>query len=199
VYLSAKDLAELLGFLTGAACVWLLVKQNIWTWPAGIANNLIYIAIFYHSKLYGDMSLQFFYVAISLYGWWHWLHPDEVHRGTVEVSRIGTRAALMMAASTIMGVILFAFALRRFTDSNVPWIDGTTTSLSVSAQFMQSRKWIENWWVWITADAIYLGLYIYKHLYITTLLYAVFMAMCFAGLMQWKRDLRVDAREHATA
>jgi nicotinamide mononucleotide transporter len=106
---------------------------------------------------------------------------------------------MVMASATVIATILLASMLRRFTDSNVPWLDATTTSLSLSAQFMQSRKLIENWWVWITADAIYLGLYIYKHLYITTLLYAVFMAMCFAGLMQWRRDLRNPAREHVTA
>jgi nicotinamide mononucleotide transporter len=180
---------EILGFITGAICVWLLVKQNIWTWPTGIANNLIYIAIFYRSKIYGDMALQFFYVAVSLYGWWHWLHPDEVHRGTVKVSRIGPRPAATVAVIGLAATMFLAFTLRRFTDSNVPWWDASTTSLSLLAMFMQSRKWIENWWLWIVADVLYIGLYIYKHLYITTLLYAVFMVMCIIGLWQWRRDL----------
>jgi nicotinamide mononucleotide transporter len=84
---------------------------------------------------------------------------------------------------------VLALALHRFTDTNVPWWDASTTALSLLAMFMQSRKWIENWWLWIAADLLYIGLYAYKHLYITTLLYAVFMVMCIIGLRQWQRDL----------
>ena len=188
------SLAEVFGFITGAACVWLLVKQNIWTWPTGIASQLIYIFIFFHSKLYGDMALQFFFIAISLYGWWHWLHPDDVHRGELGVQRITGAAFTVVAIVTAAIITVIALGLRRFTDSNVPWLDATTTSLSLSAQFMQSKKWIENWWFWIAADVIYIGLYIYKHLFITALLYAVFMAMCIAGLLEWRRDLTREAR-----
>jgi len=180
---------EILGFITGAICVWLLVKQNIWTWPTGIANNLIYIAIFFRSKIYGDMALQFFYIAVSIYGWWHWLHPDEVHRGSVKISRIAARPAVILTVIGVAVTIVLAITLHRFTDTNVPWWDASTTALSLLAIFMQSRKWIENWWLWITADVLYIGLYTYKQLYITTLLYAVFMVMCIIGLRQWQRDL----------
>lgn len=184
--------AEILGFITGAACVWLLVKQNIWTWPLGIANNIFYITLFFRAKLYGDMGLQFFYIAISIYGWWHWLHPDDIHRGQLRVHRIGAQAATMVTAAVAIATVILALTLRRFTDSTVPWLDGTTTSLSLAAQFMQSRKWIENWWVWIAADVIYIGLYIYKQLYLTALLYAVFMVMCIIGLRQWSHDRRAE-------
>jgi nicotinamide mononucleotide transporter len=94
----------------------------------------------------------------------------------------------------------FTLALRRYTDSSVPFLDAVTTALSVTAQFMQSRKWIETWHVWILADIIYIGLYVMKHLYLTAGLYAIFIAMCVAGLVEWQKSLaRVSAMRPVNA
>src|SRR5882724_7085488 len=84
---------EILGFVTGAVCVWLLVKENIWTWPSGIANNIFYIFIFLHSGLYADMGLQFVYIAIAIYGWWNWLHGGLQH-GELEVKSASPSAVV---------------------------------------------------------------------------------------------------------
>jgi nicotinamide mononucleotide transporter len=182
------SIAEVLGFITGAVCVWLLVKQNIWTWPTGIANNILSIIVFYRARLFGDMSLQFFFIAVSIYGWWHWLHPDDRHRGKTKVSRIQFQAAAVLSVVTAVAIVLLVHGLRRIPGTT-PWPDATTTCLSLSAQFMQSHKWIENWWVWIAVDILSVGLYIYKGLLLFALLYAVFMAMCIAGLLEWRSDL----------
>jgi nicotinamide mononucleotide transporter len=179
---------EILGFITGAICVWLLVRQNIWTWPTGIANNILSIVVFYRARLFGDMSLQFFFIGVSLYGWWHWLHPDDRHRGEVAVARIPARSTLVLSVIAAIAIIALVQGLRRIPGTT-PWPDATTTCLSLAAIFMQSRKWIENWWVWITVDVLSIGLYIYKHLWLFSLLYAVFMVMCIIGLRQWRRDL----------
>lgn len=179
---------EALGFVTGAVCVWLLVKENIWTWPIGIANNVFSIAVFYRAQLFGDMSLQFFFIAVSVYGWWHWLHPDDRHRGEVKVSQISPRSAVILSVLTALATIATVTGLRHIPRTT-PWPDATTTCLSVAAQFMQSRKWVENWWVWIAVDAISILLYLYKGLRLFALLYAVFMVMCIIGLRQWQRDL----------
>jgi len=112
-----------------------------------------------------------------------------VHRGSVKVSRIAARPAAAIVLTGVAVTVVLALTLHRFTDTNVPWWDAVTTALSLLAMFMQSRKWIENWWLWIAADVLYIGLYTYKQLYITTLLYAVFMVMCIIGLRQWQRDL----------
>src|SRR3954470_23661091 len=101
-----------------------------------MASQLIYIFIFFRSKLYGDMALQFFFIAISIYGWWHWLHPDNVHRGSLKIQRISAAAFAQVSMATVLAIGAIALGLRRFTDSNVPWLDATTTSLSLSAQFM---------------------------------------------------------------
>ena len=182
------SITEILGFLTGAACVWLLVRLNIWTWPLGIANNLFFIVLFLHAKLYGDMALQFFYIAISIYGWWNWLYGGKGH-SELKVSRTSALFAAWMLMATATMTAILTFALRRFTDSNVPFFDALTTALSLTAQYMQTRKVVENWWVWIAADVFYIALYIYKHLYLTALLYVIFMIMCVAGLVAWRRSL----------
>ena len=183
--------AEVFGFITGAACVWLLVKQNIWTWPTGIANNILSIIVFHRAHLYGDMSLQFFFIAISIYGWWHWLHPDDRHRGEVKVGRTPWKAAMILFAVTALAIAIVMSGLRRLPGT-VPFLDASTTCMSLTAQFMQSRKWIENWWVWIAVDVLSVGLYLYKGLALYALLYAVFMGMCIAGLFEWRGNLRAQ-------
>jgi nicotinamide mononucleotide transporter len=180
---------EIFGFITGAACVWLLVKQSIWNWPVAIANYTFFIVLFLEAKLYGDMALQFFYLAIAIYGWWSWLHGGADHRSRLEVSRTSAKAWVVLTAASIVMTAVFTFALRRYTDSSVPFLDAVTTSLSITAQFMQTRKWLETWHVWILADIIYIGLYSMKHLYLTAGLYAIFIAMCAAGLVEWRRSL----------
>jgi nicotinamide mononucleotide transporter len=180
---------EIFGFITGAACVWLLVRQSIWNWPVAIANYIFFIILFLESKLYGDMSLQVLYLIIAIFGWWSWLHGGADHRSRLEVSRTSPRGWLLLAIATAVMTGAFTFALRRYTDSVVPFLDAVTTALSVTAQFMQSRKWVETWHVWILADIIYIGLYVMKHLYLTAGLYAIFIAMCVAGLVEWQKSV----------
>lgn len=191
-YLRANAL-ELFGFVTGAACVWLIARQNIWNWPLGIANNLLFMVLFTRSGLYADVGLQVFYVAIGVYGWWHWLHGGLDH-GALKVSRTPPREAALAAALTLAGTALVILLLKRFTNSTVPVLDATVTGLSVAAQVLMARKRLENWWIWIVANLVSIGLLIYKHLFITAGLYAVFLAICFKGLVEWTRSWRKEAR-----
>lgn len=182
----ARNWQELAGFVTGALCVWLLIKQNIWNWPIGIANNVVYVIVFYHSGLYADSGLQFVYMAISFYGWWNWLHGGVDH-SSLKVNYASPKAQLgyVALAAATTGILYW---ILRHTPSNVPFFDGLTTALFLTAQYMMSRKLVENWWFWIVGDVLVIGLYIYKHLYLTSALYAVFLAMCISGLLEWRRS-----------
>src|SRR5690242_3273924 len=175
---------EFLGFITGAICVWLCVKENVWNWPTGIANNIFYIVVFWASGLYADSLLQWIYIAISIYGWWNWLHGGAAH-SKLKVSRATLPGMGLYVLLTALGTIVFYELLQRYTNSTVPIWDGLTTALSLVAQYMLTRKLVENWWFWIVADVIYIALYAYKHLLLTSLLYAIFLAMCIVGLRQW--------------
>jgi nicotinamide mononucleotide transporter len=183
---------ELLGFITGAACVALLVRQNIWNWPLGITNNLVFIALFYRTGLYADVGLQGFYIAISLYGWWSWLHGGRDH-GALTVSRIrkGEGALLSLAVAGITAAL--TWLLRHHTNSTVPVLDSLITALSLAAQFMMTRKWLENWLVWIAANCLSVGLLIYKGLYVTSALYLVYQVLCVLGWIEWRRALKGPA------
>jgi nicotinamide mononucleotide transporter len=175
---------EFFGFITGAICVWLCVKENVWNWPTGIANNVFYIVVFWTSGLYADSLLQWIYIAISIYGWWNWLHGGAAH-SKLKISHAAVSGITLYVVLTATGTFLFYELLRRYTNSTVPMWDGLTTAMSLVAQYMLTRKLVENWWFWIVADVIYIALYAYKRLFLTSLLYAIFLAMCIIGLRQW--------------
>jgi nicotinamide mononucleotide transporter len=185
----ARNWQELVGSLTGALCVWLLVKQNIWNWPIGITNNIFYIVIFYKSGLFADAGLQFVYIAIAIYGWWNWLHGGLQH-GELEVETASASGVVGYLAIAASATAILYWVLRRFTPSTVPFADGLTVALFLTAQFMMSKKIVQNWWFWIVGDVLVIGLYIYKQLYLTSALYAFFLAMCIAGLLEWRKASR---------
>ena len=181
------DLTEVFGFVTGAVGVWLTVKENIWNWPVGLANNAFFVVLFFGARLYADMGLQVVYIALGILGWYWWLHGGERReRLAVSTTPWTTRVVLgVLVALCTWGLTLF---LRRIGDSAPLW-DALTTTLSLAAQYLLTRKLLENWWVWIAADVIYIALYVYKDLYLTSGLYAIFLCMCVAGLVRWRRTL----------
>jgi nicotinamide mononucleotide transporter len=190
------SITEVLGFVTGALCVLLAVREHVWNWPVGMANNIFFLVLFWHSKLYADGSLQVIYLLIAIYGWWLWLFGGE-SRSELTVSETGTKDAALLAVAAIALTLAIYYVLRTFTDSTVPMGDALTTGLSLVAQYMLGRKLIENRAVWITADVIYIALYWYKHLYLTSGLYAIFICMCVVGYSQWRRSLKAGVTGRA--
>lgn len=188
--------AEVLGFATGAFCVWLVAKQNILNWPMGIANNLLWILLFATAGLYADSALQGVYIALGLWGWWQWLHG-----GTNRTSRVVTgtsgREWVGLAAAGVLGTAALTWLLDSQTPSTVPFLDAATTMISLMAVYGQAKKKWESWLLWMTADVIYVPLYHYKGLDLTAILYLGFFALCVKGLVEWRRDLA--ARQSPTA
>ena len=176
---------EIFGFITGAACVWLLVKRNIWTFPVGMANYVFFLILFIQSGLYADAGLQLVYFGLACLGWYWWLRGGEDKTG-VEVHEPSPLMLSLCALAVIIIAAGIQFLLHRYTDSTVAGWDALTTAMSLVAQFMLSRKWIANWWLWIAADLIYIPLYISKGLWLTAGLYLVFLIMCIVGLMEWR-------------
>lgn len=184
------SLTEALGFITGAICVWLTVKQNIWNWPIGIANNLFYIVLFFEARLFADMSLQVVYVVLGGLGWYWWLHGGE-NRTKLLVAKTSLPHAAVLAAITVIATTGLTLFLQSVNDS-APFLDALTTVLSLVAQYMLTRKLLENWYVWISVDVVYIGLYIYKELYLTSFLYLIFLTMCIAGFIQWRKAFQAE-------
>jgi HTH-type transcriptional regulator, transcriptional repressor of NAD biosynthesis genes len=183
------SMTETLGFVTGAAAVWLLVRESIWNWPAGIANAAFYLVLFAQARFFADSALQVLYLVLGAFGWWWWLHGRD-GRASRPIASIGLAEAASLAALTAAAASGMLLYLRSVSDA-APLADAVTTALSLAATWMQARKQIENWLVWLAADAIYIPLYFVKGLPLTGVLYCVFALMCVKGWRDWSRSRSV--------
>ncbi len=182
------SLTEMLGFVTGAATVWLLTKENIWNWPIGVASAVFYLILFWHSRLFADSSLQIFYVVTGFVGWYWWLHGGE-KKQQLRVQRTSWKLAIALALAWALGTA----GMRRYlisVNDSAPFWDALTTVGSLVAQLMLTRKLLENWLIWMAVDVVYVGLYSYRHLFLTAVLYAIFFAMCVVGWRDWRSSVR---------
>ncbi|WP_329122263.1 nicotinamide riboside transporter PnuC [Streptomyces sp. NBC_01353] len=180
---------EVLGFGSGALCVWLVARQHIANWPIGIANNLFFILLFSQAGLYADAGLQIVFITLAVYGWWTWTHGGGPGSDALPVRRTSRTEWTWLLTAGVVGTVALTLLLDRATDSTVPFWDALTTALSLMATYGQCRKRLESWWLWIAADIVYVPLYAYKELYLTSLLYVGFMTLCVLGLRSWSRDL----------
>ena len=194
-------LIEVVGFVTGAWCVWLLGRQNPWNWPVGLIQVVAYLFLFWEVGLYADSSLQVVYLVLGLYGWWNWLRRRP--RGqALRVRRTKWPEWLGLLTLGLLGFGAIFLVLGHLTSSTVPAFDAGTTVLSLLATYGQTRKLLESWWLWIAADLIYIPLYAYKGLWLTSVLYLGFLVLCIVGWRRWSEDLRANAgsdRSKATA
>jgi len=180
---------EIVAAVIGAIGVYLAVRQNIWSWPIGIVGVALYVIVFHRARLYADMGLQVIYIIISLYGWYQWLYGGP-GRTTLKVTRAKPHHYIILAVLGVSGAWVTGLLLGRHTDASLPWLDSAVTSTSLVAQWMMTRKLLENWIVWVTVDLVYIGMFIYKELYPTAVLYVVFTILAAWGYIQWKAALR---------
>lgn len=182
---------ELLGAVLGFAYIFFSIRQSILTWPVGLLTSALYVWVFLTSKLYADMGLQLYYVFISIYGWYEWLsgkQNGQTHQ--LNVSRLNLRLGIWLAIASLAIFLIIWFILIRFTDSPVPVADSLATSLSIVATWMLARKILEHWLVWIFVDAFSVGLFAYKKLWPTVVLFVVYTVMAAIGYIEWRRDYR---------
>lgn len=179
---------EIIAVMAGLLNVYLAARASLWNWFFGIITVSLYAIIFFHSKLYADMSLQFIFLALQFYGWYQWLHGGN-HHAALEVRKADNKIYLTALIATLTLYTVIAYVLKNYTDSTTIAIDSFTTALSLVAQWMMSKKWIENWWLWMLVDVISIRMYLIKHLYFTTGLYALFFIICMLGYFTWRRYL----------
>lgn len=183
---------ELFGVLSGMVTVWLATRQNIWCWPIGLVSVSLFVAIFHEAKLYGAMGLQVVYVGLCIYGWYSWLHGGAQH-GRLRVSRTSPALLAALAAGGAATTVALGTWLDRRTDAALPYLDAGTTSFSLVAQWLQARKRIENWAVWLVVDIIYVGMNLSRGLVLTAGLYAVYLGLAVVGFRQWRASMREPA------
>jgi nicotinamide mononucleotide transporter len=179
---------EIVAAIITGWCIWLATKQSLLYWPVGIVSVLLYSWIFYDAKLYADAGLQVIYFVLTLYGWYEW-KMGGAGGTTLKVSRTPRPAWLALLLAGIAGSVALGFGMLRWTDNPAPWVDASTASFSIVAQVMTTRKWLENWIVWIVVDVVYVFLYIQRGLIPTAVLYAVFLVLAVKGDREWRRSL----------
>ncbi len=179
---------ELVAVLLTLAAVYLTTRQKIWCWPLGMVSVTLYALVFHQAKLYADMGLQALYFGLAIYGWWAWLHGGEDH-GQLEVSLTSGRTRAVLATIGVLAGITLGQTLERFTDASLPFMDSMLTSFSIVAQWMQTRKLLESWLVWLAVDVFYVGMFLFKGLYPTAGLYAIFLYLAVKGFIDWRRSM----------
>ena len=182
---------EVIAAVFGLVSVFLSTRQNIWSWPTGIVNVALYTIVFYEGRLYGQMGLQTVYLALSVYGWYQWLHGG-AQKTELHVSRASPRLLVNLTALNIASWVALAAILRQ-TDAALPWLDALLTTTSLVAQWMLTRKILQNWLLWIAVDIVYVPMFISQQLYATALLYAAFLVFAVMGFVEWRRSIAAGA------
>jgi nicotinamide mononucleotide transporter len=183
---------EWFGTVTGFFCVYLAARQNILNWPVAILSILAYMVLFYQYKLYGDAALQFYFFCTSIYGWYYWSKLKESSQKPI-VSLRKHEYAILTVLTVVLSFALGVF-LDKFTDTDVPYIDGACTAISFVAQLLMTRKVLQSWILWIIVDICYVPLYLYKNLALTAVLYTLYLVLATMGYLDWRRTWKQTTR-----
>lgn len=180
------SLLEFVAVIFGLLSVWFARKENIWVYPTGIINVLIYVYLCLITGLYADMGINAFYFLMSVYGWYRWVHKDPESQH-LPISMLSVRGWMFNILATLLYFILLWYVLSHFTDSTVPLFDSFTTAIFITGMWLMAIKKVENWIFWIIGDALVIPLFAYKGLAFTGVQYLIFLALAVAGLIEWRK------------
>ena len=191
-----QSLLEIIGVITGLLCVLLAAINNIWNWPIAIVSVGIYIFIFFNSHLYADMGLQVYFMVMNFYGWYYWsMKPDSEEKSPV--MRITPQEVLFSIIAVVVFTVFLGSVLK-YTTASYPYIDSFCAACSLVAQVFLARKVLENWLIWIFVDIIYVGVYIFKDLDLTAVMYGVYVILALWGYFDWRKDYRAQLQHAQT-
>ena len=177
---------ETLAALTSVWAVWLTTQRHPWCWPVGLASVVLYAWVFIDARLYSDMLLQGVFAAAIVYGWNRWLkHLGD--DGRVRVAALPRRSAVLHLVLGALCALALGWFMHRHTNAALPWLDAALAAFSLVAQWWQVKRHAATWWLWIIVDVVYVGEYVYKDLFVTSVLYAGFVLLAVAGLRAWQR------------
>ena len=180
---------ELVAVVVALAMVGCNIREKHWGWPLAVVSSVMYFALFWRDRLYGEAGLQVFFAVIALWGWWQWLRGMQPDGAALSVRRLDSQGLLRLVLACAVLWPATGLFLRHFTDTDVPWWDAFPTALSVVGQFLLGRKFIENWAVWVLVNGVSVALFAYKGLWLTAGLYLVFIGLSVVGWRAWQRRL----------
>ena len=185
---SYMNYLEITGSIVGLLYLWLEYKANIYLWVASIIMPAIYIVVYYQAGLYADFGINIYFLLASVYGWIAWAIRKRNRQDSEtenDIRHFDKSELPLTAVIFAVCFLLIAWILISYTDSTVPWLDSFTTSASIIAMWMLARKYAEQWLVWIAVDIVSSGLYIYKSLYFTAILYMIYTVIAVMGYRNW--------------
>ena len=188
---------EVVAVVATLLSVWLSVRRNILTWPTGIVGVSAYFVVFMRTRLYADMALQVLFLVQCTYGWWAWRRGER--RAEPPIRALSARGRVAVAAGVIAAALVAGTLLDRYTNAAAAYWDASASVLSITANQLLARRILENWVLWIVADALYVGIFVWKALYLSAGLYALFLVMVIAGLARWTREYRGIAERQPAA
>ncbi len=182
------DPIEAIAVAFGLVNITLIIRRSIWNYPFGIVMVVLYAHIFWRAKLYSDAGLQVFFLLVQLYGWVAWA-GKQGDDGLVIIDQMGPFSRMGWVVASIVAIAIWGTMMHQMIDAAYPYWDGAIAMLSVAAQFMMTRRLIENWIWWIIVDVLAIGLFAVKGLWLTAGLYGVFLVMATYGFIEWRRKL----------
>jgi len=185
---------EVVAFVLALGTVLMNIRVNPLGWPLAIVSSLLYFGLFWDSRLYGDASLQISFAVVALWGWWQWLRGTQADGRPLEVRRLEARGRWVALAVLAISWPATGLFLRTFTDTDVPWWDAFPTAASVVGQWLLGRKYIENWPTWLVVNVVSVALFAHKGLWLTVVLYTVFIVLSMVGWKAWIEIARAQRR-----
>jgi nicotinamide mononucleotide transporter len=175
----------IIALISGTFGVWLTIKQSIWCWPFALTAVVTSIIEFYDVRLYGDMALQIFYFFAGVYGWIYW---NKKKRELFAIKAIELKLIPALLGITILQAVLYYYLLIYFKGDR-PVLDAILTACSLTTTYMMTKKWVENWLLWVFIDASYVVLYVLKDMWLFALLNVVFTIIAFYGWLKWRKQV----------
>jgi len=183
------SMIELVAVICGFLCVFFTIRENIWCWPTGLVQVSLYVFVFFEAKLYSDVILHIIYIFMNIYGWYFWLHGGR-QKQEAKVTALADRWLAGTVLGSTIAMLLLGYLMASRTDASFPYGDAFTTTFSLSAQWLMSRKKLESWHFWIAVDVVAIYIYAVKGLHLTAGLYTAFFIMAIIGLQKWKQSMQ---------
>lgn len=184
---------EVLAALFGLANILLIVRRSVWNFPAALIMVTLTGVVLWEAKLYSDAGLQAFFFIVNILGWVLWAR-NRGAAGEIMVDRLGVVGQVVWIALAMAATYGWGLFMALNTDATNPWWDASVAMLSIAAQILMTRRYINNWHWWIVVNILSIGLYWHKQLYVFTGLYVIFLGMAVWGLIEWRR---AEARQRA--
>lgn len=192
----ATSRLETAGVVTAIVCVWLAARNSIWNFPVAIISCALYFILLLDQKIYSDAGLQIAFIGLAVYGWWVWLRQRQPVAGApaaateLPITRTSAKLWGLLSGAAIAYAVGIGYILAHYTDATVPYYDSSTTAISLVAQYLLSRRKLENWLLWIGVDVVYVGIYWHRNLALSSLLYALLTGLALYGYLEWLREAK---------